>query len=793
MKVASVQLHGATQVTPADFIHGKDYVHETGEVVNFNDMSWCISPVRGKQTTAYFSDLPKWLMRPAKLAIAHGWLIEGRSNSWLLTRLSDFKRLAKWLENFEGTSMVELTDEHMILLQKRLTSELTRYYDTLEDASVKIGRRLSFRESRKVCRESGLLGPKGVSNFVSTFNFTSGLVEEIDGLVITVRLKQPRAMNYIDADSGIGSADPNKVLKPEQIAELERALLSDLQRYEKARGLIDKILGNVDFGIIAQNKPDTVLDLERYFGINGFREHTGPELAELIGISPSGYMNIARRIKKFLAKKIGAELADEVMKLREQLGRRRAKKRFEENRIAREKILSILATADLSFRDPRAFCIERYFGLHGQRLHSSSAIAKQLGLTTPRSVYHHVREGLCRLIGERNGKRLLAVRERLLYYLTRAIKAQALRLQLGVARRISAVLEIPVKPKMKVQMVEARRIVEIQFRAGKTWGDEGFQEWVPCVDKFGEIAEDAIRTTQILTKDLRELAAEEIRGQLFIIPDNSFETAIPLSTKVLQEYIYTNQKGKDTGILRRYALEGLFNFEFHHIRQTHSTHMIEEGGTIQDVAHYLGHTTYNGSTNMAGVFYLAGGTEAMRRQTAEALRRGAATGLQFDGVARLKIEAMGEEAKKVPVPPNQLSIEQAQQRVRTADIIDEVPVDAAEAVRLMDKKIVFNITRYGGCLLQACGGHCPTANPCPIGIISNGDVPKLGCGCKYLVLLPHSVEQLSQDLEVMEAQLTKMSGEQWAGWRPHTEAKIAHWRALLGIAVPLEKLMEENQ
>jgi hypothetical protein len=323
-------------------------------------------------------------------------------------------------------------------------------------------------------------------------------------------------------------------------------------------------------------------------------------------------------------------------------------------------------------------------------------------------------------------------------------------------------------------------------------GDEGLNEWVPCVDKFGEIAEDAIHTAQVLTKDLRQLASQEIRDLLFVIPDGSFEDVVPLSSSVFHEYIYTNQKGKDTGILRRNGLDELLNFESHHIRQTHATHMIEEGGTIQDVAHYLGHTTFNGSTTMAGVFYLAGGTESMKQRTAVALRQGAATGLQFDGIAKMKIEAMGEEAKKASVPPNQLSFEQARQRVLSGDILDEVPVDTADAERLMNQKIVFNITRWGGCLLQANGGHCPTANPCPIGIVSIGKTPTSGCGCKYLVLLPYSAEQLSLELEVMEAQLPKMTGKEWDGWRAHLKAKINHWRALLNIAMSLNNLMEES-
>ncbi len=476
MRAASAKLNKAPETSASDFIHGKDYVHDTGEVVNFTEMSWCISPTRGKQLTVYFRDLPRWLKQPAKLVLAHGWLTEGRSKSWLNTRMVSFRRLAGWLEDFEGASLAELIYEHKMILQDRLTDELMRYNDALEAANLELGRLLSFRESRRICRESRLLGPKSIDSLVSTFNYAARLLEEIDGLVVSVRLQNPRIMNYVGAEREVGSADPNKVLAPQQIAELEWALGRDLRRYQKARALIERVLGDLDLNSIEPHRPNPVFDLERYFGLNGFREHTSSEIAALRGLSPSGHTNVPQLIKRFLSKKTGASLADKVMKLRSQFGTLRAQKRFEEVTAAREYILGVLANADLSFREPKAFCLERYFGLHGHRAHSLSAIAKQLGVTTFRPVFYHVREGLFSLIGERNGKRLLAVRERLQYYLTRAIKAQALRLQLGVARRISAVLEIPVKPKIKVQTVEARRIVEIEFRAGKTWGDEGFQE-----------------------------------------------------------------------------------------------------------------------------------------------------------------------------------------------------------------------------------------------------------------------------------------------------------------------------
>jgi hypothetical protein len=390
--------------------------------------------------------------------------------SLLLARMVSFRRLAKWLTDFEGDSIVDLTSEHETLLQTFLAGELTRYNDILEDASFQHGGQLSFRESKQVCRKLGLFGPKSISNFVSTFNVAAWLLNEVDNLVVSIRLHNPREIDNINSNRMIGSADPNKVLTSNQIAKLECALARDLQRYKKARSLIDRELGDLDLDKIERKRPNPIFDLERYFGLNGFREHTVTEIAALRGLSSSSSMNVTQLIKRFLYKRLGAKLTAEVMKLRSQFYWLQLQKRFEEVRASRERILSILATVDLSFREPIAFCLERYFGLNGCRVHSLLGIEKQLGLKSSRSVFYYVREGLFSLVGEHKGKRILAVRGRLLYYLTRAIKAQVLRLQICVARRISAVLEIPAEPKLKIRMVEARRVVEIQFRAAKTWG-----------------------------------------------------------------------------------------------------------------------------------------------------------------------------------------------------------------------------------------------------------------------------------------------------------------------------------
>jgi hypothetical protein len=488
-----------------DFIHGKDHKHLGGEIVSFNDASWCIFPTRGSRISVNFRDLPNWLIRPAKLAIARGWLTEGRSASWIAGCASAFRRLAELLNDFTGNSMAELSHEHSIILQRRLASEYTCYQDKIEQAASRLGRPLSVREVKETCKSSHSLGPKGSSRIVSMFNSAANLIEEVDGLVVPFRLQNPRAISRLEASSGIGSADPKKVLSVQQLPELERALARELRRYQKARALLQRELGQSNLANLAkENSP--VFDLERYFGINGHREHTASEIAVLRGLTPSSSAWVPQRIKRFLSQRIGPEPAAKVVALRSRFPRLRSQKEFAEIRASTNYIFDILSRADLSVNDRKVICFERYFGLDGNRVHSQSAIQKQLGLFN-QSVFYHIHTCLVSLVGERKGKRLLAIRARLRRYFSRAIKAQALRLQIGAARRVSAILEIPVQPGMKVHSVEARRIVEIEFHAGKTWGDEGIFEWVPCIDTFGEIAEDAIRVAQALTKDLRDIAS----------------------------------------------------------------------------------------------------------------------------------------------------------------------------------------------------------------------------------------------------------------------------------------------
>src|SRR5258708_35295735 len=110
-----------------DFITGKEYRHPTGEIVRFDDDSWCIDPRAGMRTTLYFEGLPKWLLRPAKLTIAYGWLNEGKSVDWCKKMLTAFTRIGKYLRDFSGNSIADLTNDHITMLHLRFDADAARY------------------------------------------------------------------------------------------------------------------------------------------------------------------------------------------------------------------------------------------------------------------------------------------------------------------------------------------------------------------------------------------------------------------------------------------------------------------------------------------------------------------------------------------------------------------------------------------------------------------------------------------------------------------------------------------
>src|SRR5215213_2143342 len=206
VKGVSLDREEEFHVQAADFLHGKPYQHTTGEIVRFVDNRWVLVPRRGEKVALNFGKLPVWLQRPAKLAIAHCWLEQGRSVSHLLSLMGAFRRLAEWLSDFRGKTLADLIPEHETLMNARLSNELRRYEDALEAASLELGSPLSFRQSKKVCREASVIGPKSISSMVYAFNLVRRLVEETDHLVVPVRLQLPRGTGESDLTREVGSA-----------------------------------------------------------------------------------------------------------------------------------------------------------------------------------------------------------------------------------------------------------------------------------------------------------------------------------------------------------------------------------------------------------------------------------------------------------------------------------------------------------------------------------------------------------------------------------------------------------
>ena len=283
MTSQSVERLEDAEIHLPDFISGKSYRHRNGETVKFKDDYWLIVPERGRRVTLNFHNLPDWLKRPAKLAAAHLWLAEGRSASLLQSHLASLRNFAKFVGNTVILTLAELNEGQVTSVQNRLAAELQRYAKAIEDASTPSGEPPTFRTLKAICRKSELHGPKSASNMVSAFNLAATMSEEVDGIAVPHRLQIPRDSNDSDLPRPVGSADPRKVLRIDQIADLELALGRDLRSYEKARAIIQRSLHDFNCTSLKGRRPDPIFDLEHYMGLNGHRQHTAAEVAALRG------------------------------------------------------------------------------------------------------------------------------------------------------------------------------------------------------------------------------------------------------------------------------------------------------------------------------------------------------------------------------------------------------------------------------------------------------------------------------------------------------------------------------
>lgn len=401
---------------------------------------------------------------------------------------------------------------------------------------------------------------------------------------------------------------------------------------------------------------------------------------------------------------------------------------------------------------------------------------------TPRSG-HKVRNGT------EFGRRRKEAWQRYWKCLNNAIKGQALQLQLATARRRGAVVCLPLEPHVKTLDVEGEKsVVNVLVPAFKLHGDQGAEEWVPCPGLFGDLALDAIRTAQELTAEFRDLASPDVRGLLFITLGQS-NRPVALEGKFLQQYLNSDWRWTP-GIVQRYGIKGGEHVTTHYFRHTNATRIVENGGSVLLAARYLGHVVTNLNPLMARLFYVAGGTEGMRNRTVRELEHGAAQGLRFDAVARVATHAAGPEAEAADVPPNQLPFEEAIRRIRRDNIVEDLPNDEEMVDALLQSGMVINLTRYGGCILQATSGPCPTSEKCPIGLYPEAPETHAGRGCPHQVLMPHALNALQEDIALMEVQLELYRKDpSYAFWLKRLERKLAIWSVQVARAEAMRERM----
>lgn len=794
---------------PEDFISGKPHVLATGTdlgiTVHFADTEWTLAV--GKHGRApkrvSFHGVPDWLLLPAKAALAEGWLGAGLSPIWVSSGVRAYRLFAKALPDFAGANIAALSPDHVRRLRSYAGALIEKARAGLELAESQAsaeGRRLSRRDVRRIAKESG--GLMRLSDVTNYFNAAVDAADRYFGLSVPVTLRMPEDLT--SAPRGLASADPLKVMSHQATAALLRVLDHEVHRYDRARALVEHSFASANWNCVVGKECIDWGDVtRRYLGL-GTRCETAAEIAKSIGWSEAAESNVGRMVKKFLDERsVPVDVRARALALRQKIVMR-----AKQSSVHQATIRELFANVDLSWREPNREAIERYFGLGGFAAHGFREVGVSTGLTSARGPFMRMWAWVPRLIGAQRAQRAFYLRQEMPGLLARAVKATAVKAQIALARRIGALVEMPLDPKLTISEVEGTQVVEIELRARKTYGDEGAPDIVPCTGWYGEVLVDALATARRLTADLRKHAPQQIAGLLFLVPDKESATVpIALSEKGIHEFVYTNQPGKDSGILRRYARrlpEETQGFQFHHIRHTNATRMVSGGAAVADAAEYLGHDVpravgqqVSSLPLMAHIAYVAGASDDMKRRTIEALTikaiaRGAASGRQWDAMVRVaqeELQRVDDEATAVMavagadsgdvMPPAQLSLVEALDRIRTGDVVQKVTWTPEHAVQMMKQGVVLQITRYGGCMLPADAGPCPTALRCPLGVSPESKDTRCGGGCRWQVMLPHAEETLARDLEIMCAERERMQGPAWETWRAHQAVQIGIWESQL--------------
>ena len=100
-----------------------------------------------------------------------------------------------------------------------------------------------------------------------------------------------------------------------------------------------------------------------------------------------------------------------------------------------------------------------------------------------------------------------------------------------------------------------------------------------------------------------------------------------------------------------------------------------------------------------------------------------------------------------------------------------------QVVALLERGQVIQYTSYGGCVLPAKTGPCPTAEKCPIGTEPETPETAEGKGCPWQVLMPHARDHLVSEIRMMEVKVAWYRGKlEYAFWLAREQRQLGIWR-----------------
>jgi hypothetical protein len=300
----------------------------------------------------------------------------------------------------------------------------------------------------------------------------------------------------------------------------------------------------------------------------------------------------------------------------------------------------------------------------------------------------------------------------------RAIKGQAVILEICVGRRPAAVCDLPLDVKVEKgewtnEVGQTERGVSIRFIENKV--TRAYED-VFCPDAFGELALKAVETTKELTEDLRR-DNPHLAEHLFLVPSMAVKEALVLSPQQMNTYLNGCHRFKN-GLIRRHDIPcgrvtmGAF-------RRTRATKAWMGGMQVHDVAADMGHFKIDTTIR----HYIVGNEESRRRYKT-LMEHGALEGALLDFIG-------GVEVVNIKLGRRQVEMMAGQGRV-----------------------VVPN--RYGYCAL-AGSGHCVRTTPCYLGETVESE------GCNYHLLSPDALPALEEDRETLEASIEINNGDQWCG------------------------------